>query len=347
MLGYSVFIILLLLGASIKKDKNRLLYLFLLITIFSSIRYGIGYDYYSYLAESSGIKNNSSTELIPRIIEDWSSKTFPFLFFVITSIFISFFYYLGIRHSGRDYLLEILFYVSFPFLFMNQLGVVKQGMATSLVFYAIVLRDSKLYVRFLLLLVAYFCHQSAIIAFLIFIPFEKISNKALWGVLALGFFSAAIVIPIIEMTVGIGFLGDLGTDKALNYLNNESSGEGGLIKYLIFFIGFLVLINYKKLVKFDNNNAYYIGLIILGVSLYALFSFNISLGKRLGMFFFTPAIFVIPQLVKILKIHRYVYIAICIILFSLTIYVGSGNTRDEDRPGQSVTYPYRTIFEVI
>ena len=347
MIGYVIFWLLLISANLIKNKRNKLVILFVTITIFSAIRYGIGYDYYSYLAESIGVKDNSSIELIPRIIEDWSSKTFPFLFFVITSIFISFFYYLGIRHSGRDYLLEVLFYVSFPFFFMNQLGVIKQGMATSMVFYAITLRDSKLFVRFLLLVIAYFCHQSAIIGFLIFIPFEKVSNKILWGVLALCFVSAAIVIPVIEMTVGLGFMGDLGTQKALNYLDNESYGEGGLIKYLVYLIGFLVLINYKKLIKYDNNNAYYIGLIILGVSIYALFSFNVSLGKRLGMFFFTPAVFVIPQLVKIMKIPRSVYITICIILFSLTIYVGSGNTRDEDRPGQSVTYPYRTIFEVI
>ncbi len=347
MIGYVIFWLLLISANLIKNKQNKLVILFVTITIFSAIRYGIGYDYYSYLAESFGVKDNSSIELIPRIIEDWSSKTFPFLFFVITSIFISFFYYLGIRHSGRDYLLEVLFYVSFPFLFMNQLGVVRQAMATSLVFCAIMLRDSKLYWRIFLVIIAFFCHQSAIVAFLIFIPFEKISNKALWGLLIIGFFLATVLIPVIQTIVGYGFMGELGTQKALNYLSEEGVSEGKFVKYLVYFIGFAVLANYTRLTKYDNNNAYYIGLIILGVSLYALFSFNISLGKRLGMFFFSPAIITVPQLVKSLRIPRAVYIVICILLFSLTIYVGSGNHRDEDPPGYSVTYPYRTIFDVL
>ncbi len=347
MLGYFFFILLLLGGSIVKNLQHRLLYLFLVITVFSSIRYGIGYDYYSYLAEASGMKDNVNYEFIPRIIEDWSSQTIPFLFFLITSVFISFFYYYGIKHAGRDYLMEVLFYVSFPFLFMNQLGVVRQGMATSLVFCAIALRDSKLYLRIILLVIAFFCHQSAIIAFIILIPFDKISNKALWGMLVIGFFSATVIVPLIQGVVGYGFLGELGTQKALNYLSKEGLGEGKFIKYLVYFVGFIVLSNYKRLVKFDKDNAYYIGLIIMGVSIYALLSFNISLSKRLGMFFFSPAIFVVPQLVKILRIPHTVYVVICIVLFSLTIYAGSGNVRDEDPPGCSVTYPYRTIFDVL
>lgn len=345
--GYILFILLLLLSSQIKNKRYQLIMMFLVITVFSAIRYGIGFDYYTYLAESFGMKSNSSTELIPRLIENWSSQTVPFFFFIITSIFVSLFYYCGIKHAGQDYLMEVFFYVTFPFLFMNQLGVIRQGMATSLLFCAIALRDTKLYLRLLLLVIAFFCHQSAIVGFFIFIPFEKISNKILWGVLAVGFVSASVLVPIIQTIVGYGFLGESGTQKAMNYLGEEGLSEGKFIKYLVYFIGFIVLVNYKKLVKYDSKNAYYIGLIVFGVSLYALFSFNISLGKRLGMFFFSPAIFVVPQLVKVMKIPRSVYLVLCVILFSLTIYVGSGNVRDEDPPGCSVTYPYRTIFDVL
>lgn len=347
MLGYFVFILLLLGGFFIKKDQPRLLFLFFVITVFSSIRYGIGYDYYSYLAESSGLKDNSQYELIPRSLENWSSQILPLLFFVVTSVFISSFYYLGIKKAGHDYLMETFFYVCFPFLFMNQLGIIRQGMATSLVFCAIALKDSKLYIRVLLVVIAYFCHQSAIVGVLIFLPFDKIKKTSLWTLFVLGFISATVVVPILQNVIGLGFLGEMGTHKASNYLNEDSVGEGKLMKYLIYFIGLIVLANYSKLVKFNKENKYYIGLIVFGVAIYALFSFNISLGKRLGMFFFSPAIFVVPQLFKVLRIPKAVYLAICILLFSLTIYVGSGNHRDEDPPGCSVTYPYRTIFDVL
>lgn len=347
MTGYILFVLLLIGAAIIKNNQRRLVYMFLVITMFSSIRYGIGYDYYSYLAESSGVKGNSQYELIPRTIENWSNATIPILFFVITSIFISFFYYWGIKKAGYDYIMETFFYVCFPFFFMNQLGIIRQGMATSLVFCAIALRHSNLAIRLTLVAIAFLCHQSAIVGLLIFFPFDKCSKKTLWIILTFGFVSAAIVVPFIETVVGYGFLGEVGTQKAFNYLSEESLGEGKLMKYLIYLIAVIVLANYSKLVRYNQENKYYIGLIILGVSLYALFSFNISLGKRLGMFFFSSTIFVVPQLFKVLRISKPIYFMICILLFALTIYVGSGNYREEDPPGYSVTYPYRTIFDVL
>ena len=321
--------------------------MFIAIAIFSSIRYGIGYDYYSYLEECSGLKHNENNELIPYLMQELSKETIPFLFFFLSSFFISYFYYLGIKKAGVDYLLCTMFYIAFPFLFMNQLGIIRQGMATSLVFCAIALRHSKLSIRIALLITAFFCHQSAIVGFLILLPFEKFSRKFLWVLFALGFISATIIVPVIQMFVGFGFLGEEGTRKATSYLSEEGLSEGQLMKYLIYIIAIIILANYSKLVKFNKENKYYIGLIIFGVAIYALFSFNISLGKRLGMFFFSPAIFVVPQLFKIMRIPKTVYLMICIILFSLTIYVGSGNHRDEDPPGCSVTYPYRTIFDVL
>lgn len=347
MVGYFIFVLLLLLSSTIKNERYRLLSMFIVIALFSSIRYGIGFDYYTYLAEASGMKDNSSNELIPRMMEDWSIQTIPFLFFVLSSIFISFFYFYGIKKAGQDYLMETFFYICFPFLFMNQLGVIRQGMATSLIFCAIALRDSKFLLRLFLVIIAFFCHRSALVGLLIFLPFEKLTNKTLWGLLVLGFVSASVVIPLLQSLIGGYGSGDVGVERALNYLSNEGNTEGKLIKYLVYFIGLMILVNYSKLVKYNPKNKYYIGVIIFGVALYALFSFNITLGKRLGMFFFSPAIFVVPQLIKVLRIPKAVYLTICILLLSLTIYVGSGNHRDEDPPGCSVTYPYRTFFDVL
>lgn len=345
MIGYFIFLLLLLGASLIKNNQRELIFMFIVITIFSSIRYGIGYDYYSYLEESSGIKDNSHHELIPRLIENWSSATFPFLFFILSSIFISFFYYLGIRASDQDFFEETLFYISFPFLFMNQLGVIRQGMATSIIFFAITLNNKKIYLRLALIILAYFCHQSAIIGLLILFPWGKVHKNALWLFLLLGFVSATIVIPLVQSVVGFGALGETGTNKAIAYLSENEQSEGGLIKYLVYIIGLLLLLYYKKLVRINDLNSYYIALIIIGVAFFALFSFNSSLAKRLSMFFFSSSIIMIPQLIKILKIPKLFYVLLCLILFSLTIYVGKNNTRVEDKAGYSVTYPYRTIFE--
>lgn len=321
--------------------------MFIVITIISGLRYGIGYDYYAYLESASGLRSFENVEPIPYVLLELSNETIPFLFFFLSSIFISFFYALGIHRGGSDYYMETFFYVCFPFLFLNQLGIIRQGMATAVILLAITMHKDKLYKRLILIILAYLCHQSALVCLLILFPWEKVSVKTLWALLFLGFISSFVLIPIITNIVATGFLGDTGTGKAMNYLGEEGHSEGQLLQYLVYLIGIAVLLLYHKLVKLNRENAYYISLIILGVSFFALFSFNISLSKRFCMLFFSPAIFVVPQIVKVLRIPRSIYLFVCILLFSLTIYVGSSQVRDGDSHGSSVTYPYRTIFEFL
>jgi hypothetical protein len=49
MTGYILLIGLLLLSKNIKNKRYQLIFMFVVISIFSGLRYGIGYDYYSYL----------------------------------------------------------------------------------------------------------------------------------------------------------------------------------------------------------------------------------------------------------------------------------------------------------
>jgi hypothetical protein len=294
-----------------------------------------------------GMKHNENNELIPLYMEELSKVTIPFLFFFLSSVFISAFYYKGIQVSCGDYLMSTLFYVSFPFLFINQLGVIRQGMACAVVFCAISLYHEKIHKRIILLIIACLCHQSAIVGFLILLPWNRIKGEFLFVLLLISIMAGTVLMPIFERIINMGFLNEIGTDKAINYLTNDSAGEGRLIRYLVYIIGLFVLVNYKKLVRFKPENSYYVGLLILGVALFAIFSYNISLAKRLSMFFFSTAIIVVPDLFKVLKLPRALCTTMCILLLAITVYVGSGNHRDEDPPGYSVTYPYRTIFGVL
>lgn len=347
MLGYFLLILGIILSSILFKGNKQLLFMFIAIAIFSSIRYGIGYDYYSYLEECSGLKHNENNELIPYLMQELSKETIPFLFFFLSSFFISFFYYLGIKKTGVDYLLCTMFYIAFPFLFMNQLGVIRQGMATAVVFCVIAMHNEKLYKRIILLVIACLCHQSALIGFVVLFPWHKIPLGVLWGMVLAGSLLGTLLLPLLNNFINLGFLSEIGTEKAINYLGNESSGEGRFIQLLIYVIGFFVLVKYKKIIHYNSNNKYYIGLLIFGVILFAMFSFNISLAKRLSMFFFSSAIIIMPYLVKSFRVSRAFFVAICLALFAMTIYAGSGNIRDEDSPGYSVTYPYRTIFHLL
>ena len=270
MTGYLLFIISILLCDRIKDKGRKVFAFFFIVTVFSGLRYGIGYDYYSYLdACMWGSSRYEVWEPIPRYFAFVSQATTPFLFFFLSSIFISLFYYLGIKREGQFFLEEVLFYISFPFLFMNQLGIIRQGMATAVVFYALTLDNKAILRRLVLIVIAYFCQLSSFVAILIIIPWNKVSNKVLWIMLVGSLIVGSAIMPFIADFINLGFLGDDVSQRASGYINTESNSEGGLISYLVYFIAVIVLFNYKKLVGLDNKNAYYIACIVFGASLFA------------------------------------------------------------------------------
>lgn len=349
MIGYIVFFgSLFLIQIQIKSESKKLILFFLIVTLFSAIRYGIGYDYFSYLECCfPGSNRGELFEPIPRFFVHLSQEIFPFLFFILSSIFISFFYFLAIRNEGQDHYLEVLFYICFPFLFFNQLGIVRQAMASSVIFYAITLKsDNRLgvVVKLLLILLAWECHHSAIVSLLILFPWQRVSPKYLWAMFLASFFLGVTMTEYANQFALSGFLDEDTSERALKYLNREGQTEGNIIKYLIYLIALFSLLFYKKLVRFNKRNAYYVGLLVVGASFFALFDYNVSLAKRFCMFFFSTAIFIVPQIFKIQKVPNYLYVSICILLFSVNIYVSSSNVRFEDREGESVSFPYRTYI---
>ena len=84
MFGYAALIGSLF-ALSYMENKERMLKLmFLIIIIFSAFRYGIGYDYYSYLTKATSLNVSiDDMELIPRLMLLLSRETIPFLFFFL------------------------------------------------------------------------------------------------------------------------------------------------------------------------------------------------------------------------------------------------------------------------
>ena len=151
--------------------------------------------------------------------------------------------------------------------------------------------------------------------------------------------------PILEGLLHMGIFGEELSMQALRYIENEASGEGKMMRYLIYFVALMSLALYNRLIKKDNTNAYYIGLVVLGASLFSLFLFNSTVAKRFCIFFFSASIFIVPRIVRVLAIPQLIYVSIMTILLSIQIYIGSSNTRPEDRNGSSVSYPYRTFLD--
>lgn len=352
MIGYLILFIIILSVDHIKNKQIQLVLVFLVISIFSGIRYGLGFDYYSYLnCCYKGSYGGLRFEFIPLQMVILSQNTFPYLFFLLTSLFISFFYYEGIKRAGKDYILETIFYVCFPLLFYDHLGIIRQGMATAAVFYAISLYDingertkrKTLFLRVVLIIMAVLCHKSALVAVLILLPWEKMPNLVLWIMFISSFFLGFIVAPIVETMFDTELFDFIDEERTMYLL--QIDGENSHIRqYMIYGLTIISLLSYEKLKMMDRKNTYFIAILTFGASLYALLPGSSSLSKRICMLFFVSAILVIPQIVKLCKVPRAIYISVMIGLFSYQVYLGSRIQRLEDSEDSSVSYPYRTYI---
>ncbi len=344
MIGYiALFLFLFLFLFTVIRNKNKqLFFVFVAIFLFSAFRYGLGYDFYAYEGIATNLLGITRMEPIPSFFLIIANKTDPQVFFILTSLFISIFYYIGIKAISNDYSISVMTYVCLPFLFLDQLGIVRQAMATSVVFCAMCKFHDKKVMQLILIILASLCHKSAIIGLLILIPWEKISFRIIIVYYIASFFVGALLVDYLLalFSNSVFFLGDGFT----HYIEDIDASEGSKIKFLWYILSALILFSYRNLFKYDNNIKYIVNLFIVGSGIFNLFIIQSSLSKRMGIFFMSLIIVFMPQLIKHLRLPKPLFYTICIILFSLLVYVGSSNKRLEDPPGYSVTYPYRTFF---
>ncbi|WP_455961537.1 EpsG family protein [Bacteroides bouchesdurhonensis] len=343
MLGYIIlFLAIVVCTTCIKNINKRTISLFFVVTIFSAIRHGIGYDFYAYEMIAKNLIGIERMELIPAYLLEFANKTHPQVFFVTSSVFISTFYCLGILSLKKeDQFTSFLTYLCFPFLFIDQLGIIRQGMATAVVFYAICrfIDNKKIFI--LLVALAYLCHRSSVFALFLLVPWNKMSHRILFVIYVASFIIGEYI---------IGFLFDLFlgssnfiSDGFYHYMEDKESSEGTKIRFIWMTLAVITLIKYKRLVTYDNNMLHFVNIFIIGACVYNIFLIDDSIAKRLSMFFMCSIVTIMPSLIKALRIPRQIYYSVCLILFVLLVYFGSNNKRDEDQSGYYVTYPYRTF----
>lgn len=111
MAGYFTFFLLIfLVNYSNVSNANKLNISFFLITLFVGLRYGIGFDYFSYYQIIQD--NNLETEPIPRMLIDVAHNTHFSVFFFITSLWTAGFFLAGLKkmncYPGKYALLYLL-----------------------------------------------------------------------------------------------------------------------------------------------------------------------------------------------------------------------------------------------
>jgi hypothetical protein len=347
MLGYILlFLLLFAISLTVKNRKKQVFLSFLVIAAFSSIRYGISYDYQMYVKFITNGWRHS--EEIPAFIEYLSSDFFGiYFFFIATSVFTTAFIMFGIYKSSSNVMLSVFLYAGFPTFFIMDLSIVRQAMASSLVFFLICLKNSQPFqdhsklkqITFSLIIIftAYLCHHSAAIAILLLFPVEKIDKKIMLLLVILSF-TVSFFIKNILLNIGDS------EAKFAVYLTTFMAGNTKLL-ILVYIISIIVFIKYENIVKCDLKNRRLLNLMFTGLVFAGLFfGNNPHLAMRTCSYFWTSAIIIIPSYWSLMKFNTSVFKIACISCFAYSIHIAHITTVRE-MGQQSYFYPYTTVFD--
>lgn len=314
----------------IKRSSRLPIIGFFLIILLSAIRFDIGWDYSNYYLSVYPRINKEAllnTEPISKeIIKLSYYLNYPPALFIAFSILTYGLLGYAISKYSKNIYISILVYL--VIFYLQTLSVIRQGLAISLIIYAIPLLMKKKYIQYAIVtIISYFIHESSIVA-LVFIPLYMVINrKTYFLVIALALLSFLSLRMIVER-IAPGYV---------TYILNSDEYKGGsvILYYYCAIIGALCYYSYKvnnsKLLKLSCIS-------IIGV----LFPFFLGghIGGRIALYFYAPLIYALPILYeyRINKSLKKLSILSFYLVFIMTIFV------DQRNPIKSGLTPYKTIL---
>ena len=156
-------------------SKKKAQYCFVILFVFSAIRYGIGYDYYSYkaLATRSVLEHAyERMEPLSEFLLEIAYRSHYQVFFAVGAFLTLYpLYKVYLKHSISP-VYSLLIYYLFPLFFLGNQSIVRNGIAFTFVFCAFTLLLEKgkknLILSIVFLACACFFHKSALVGVLIY-----------------------------------------------------------------------------------------------------------------------------------------------------------------------------------
>lgn len=346
MIPYFLFIIILLWAYNTKNPIAMML----IITIFSVLRFDVGWDYDSYYqafvdSTSADIAKLSWGPLWGWWIDFVYSHDIPFVGIgvpaIITNVFL--YYSLKILHNGqkKEMAESILAYSIWPFLYLWSFCTIRQSLAMTLglFIFALVYRRH-IFPAVGLFIIAHFVHPSSfVIAALIPLVFLKknVSFKQL-----------LIMVALVVSTMGIlsKVLTSIGLEQYIDYLS-ESDSFGSKISYIYALLSIICLVIQKRVEKDSDIFSKMFSLLTIGIVLnFLVYATNIPsvLSRAVSylVVFLSPCFFYGLRKMTRSKHIQILIIAGFLAFFFVYLFI------TQDSPGAVSQYvPYRTIFEKI
>lgn len=264
-----------------------------LLVLLSSVRFGIGTDYFQYMSDFFQRTSKDFLfeilTILSRIIYD---DFFTLIFFssLLTHSIISYIYF----KKSKLYFLSIFLYLSLWY-FFGSWNLIRQYLAMAFVFLFIVfLLDKKFKQSIIYALIATLFHSSAFTVILITLVIYLGNNKVFILILSL-FLSIFIfyddLIALIEYTSDIKHLHYLFIDEKFNFTPFIFS-LGSIIPLMFFII--------KKNFSFNDNLKMYLKLYSIGVVFLLLSTQNLFF-SRLAFYFLILQTLLVPNFIEQLR----------------------------------------------
>lgn len=323
-----MFVVGYLLYVSSQYVDNKIYYcVFIILLLFSGIRYDVGMDYLNYLRNFEDIRNNANsrfevmTLIICKLVYSFSGDS-QLIFFIYSFIaLVGVFYFVKEFSDYKE--LSILIFFSIGIYYLSTFNGIRQWAAIAMFLMALPNIVKKKYFRVsILLLLALSFHSSAIIIILLLpIIRYKIPPKVLLLVFSFGWLLGKLVLIAISMTSYIAYLTFLRPNVPVSIPST--------ILYIMVLVYILYKCNYFSSAydKTDVRLTILLNMCIL--SIFVVFIGSVVLGidfmsiMRVNMYFELQLIILIPYIIsKIESNFKRQFMIIAMVSFCLADYTG-------------------------
>lgn len=336
------------------KNKIRRFFWYLLIiappVFISTIRYGIGTDYFRYLVHIERVRsypfdvafNMYSKEPLYFLIQKVSGIFFSadWGFFLVSSFIIHFFIVASLDYYRQKLSLSFGLFVYYLYLFSFGLNGISQMIAIAIVLYSIKYILERKLLKFIIFIVfATLIHRSAIICLVFYFINIKKEKRLLKSTINYAYYGAILLSPIILVFVINLFVG-LELFSSYSELV-KSDGVNLRIGFLFYILPvFLPIVLFRKrMISISNYNSKLFDLMLMNIP-FQYVGYYISWGSRMAYYTNSIYFIVIPLLVKSLKSRNdkilvSTYYVFYLILFYAHKYIYIAS---------SEVFPFKTIF---
>lgn len=187
----------------------------------------------------------------------------------------------------------------------------------------------------------FLCHYSSVIAVILLLPLKRMGRKMLWTLFIVGLLGGEFAVKRLALL-------DIGNPLFVVFKKyvNENMGGGSFLRFLIYALAIVTLVNYEKLCRKQLH--IFAVYTCIGASLYASFSVNPHMAERFCTFFFSAILILIPHLRKCMRMPKPIFVFMLLFIFGFYIYTAHMSSSKEGQWAKykkSLYYPYQTIFE--